>query len=109
MPAVTAASTPDVLARVVPANPLRRRELVARRQIVRAMAERGEAQGARVRAVVETGEAETVIVETARQEGADLIVLGTDVRPGTDRLFLGPRVERILRDAPCPVVVVNAG
>ena len=106
---LTAASVPDVLARVVPANPLRRRELEARRQIVRAIAERGEAQGARVRTVVETGEAETVIVDTARKEGADLIVLGTDVRPGTDRLFLGPRVERILRDAPCPVVVVNAG
>jgi nucleotide-binding universal stress UspA family protein len=62
---VTAASAPDVLAGVLPANPLRRRELVARRQIVRAMAERGRAQGARVRASVEIGEPEAVILEAA--------------------------------------------
>ena len=42
----------------------------------------------------------------AEELGVGLCVLGTDVRPGSERLFLGPRVERILEDAPCPVLVV---
>lgn len=83
-------------------------ELDARRQIAEAIAERGRAGGATARALVAEGTPETAIVEMARSGGFDLIVLGTDVKPGPDRLFLGPRVERILRDAPCPVVIVNA-
>ncbi|HET7041575.1 MAG TPA: universal stress protein, partial [Gemmatimonadales bacterium] len=38
----------------------------------------------------------------------DLLVLGTSVRAGTTRLHLGPRVEFLVRQAPCPVVVVNS-
>ena len=84
------------------------RESEARRQIAEALAERGRAGGANARASVEVGLLEAVVVETALREGIDLIVMGTDVKPGSDRLFLGPRVEHILRTAPCPVVIVNA-
>ena len=42
-----------------------------------------------------------VIMEVAKEELADLIVLGTNIRAGHDRLYLGPRVEKILRDSPC--------
>jgi Kef-type K+ transport system membrane component KefB/nucleotide-binding universal stress UspA family protein len=52
-------------------------------------------------------EIEEVILEIARKEQHDLIILGTDVHPVSDRLFLGQRVERILRSAPCPVIVLN--
>jgi Kef-type K+ transport system membrane component KefB len=48
------------------------------------------------------------IVERARELSVDLIVLGTSIRVGGERLYLGPRVERILANAPCPVVVVNS-
>lgn len=51
---------------------------------------------------------DAAIVEVAEQLGHDLIILGTDVHPGSERLFLGPRVERILDAAPCPVIVVNS-
>lgn len=50
---------------------------------------------------------ESVILEMARKESSDLIILGTNLRIGTQRLFLGPRVERILNNAPCPVIVIN--
>jgi hypothetical protein len=33
--------------------------------------------------------------------------VGTNVRVGSSRLFLGPRVERLLINAPCPVIVLN--
>lgn len=38
----------------------------------------------------------------------DLLILGTEVRAGTARLHLGPRVERLVREALCPVVVLNS-
>ncbi len=39
--------------------------------------------------------------------GADLLVIGTSVRAGTARLFLGHRVENLVRNAPCPVLILN--
>lgn len=84
------------------------RELEARRQIVDELVERGRLLRAQTRGAVEVGTSvEAAILETARREDIDLILLGTDVRPGSDRLFLGPGVERILQGAPCPVIVVN--
>jgi nucleotide-binding universal stress UspA family protein len=38
----------------------------------------------------------------------DLIILGTNIRAGTERLYMGSRVERILNQAHCPVIVVNS-
>ncbi len=50
---------------------------------------------------------ESVILEYAKHYDMDLILLGTGVRPGSHRLFLGPRVEWVLEHAECPVVVLN--
>jgi nucleotide-binding universal stress UspA family protein len=47
------------------------------------------------------------ILEAAAGGSFDLILMGTGVRPGGKGLFLGPRVERILAAADCPVVVFN--
>jgi nucleotide-binding universal stress UspA family protein len=70
--------------------------------------ELGVMQGIPVQAEVEVGiEPEAVILQTARKENIDLIILGTHVSVGSDRLYLGPRVERILSNAPCPVIVIN--
>ena len=52
-------------------------------------------------------EPEEAILDTARRINADLVVLGTSVRTASQRLFLGPRVERVLASCPCPVVVFN--
>ena len=37
----------------------------------------------------------------------DLMVIGTGLRVGSPRLFFGPKVERLLHESPCSVVVVN--
>ncbi|MDH4116815.1 MAG: cation:proton antiporter [Acidimicrobiia bacterium] len=47
------------------------------------------------------------IVAAAVDHRADLVVLGTDLRPGSVRLHLGNRVETVLRTAPCPVFILN--
>lgn len=71
--------------------------------------ELGELQGVATSAEVRGHRSpDQAIIERARELGADLIVLGTSVSVGSDRLYLGPRVERILANAPCPVVVVNS-
>jgi Kef-type K+ transport system membrane component KefB/nucleotide-binding universal stress UspA family protein len=72
------------------------------------MRKAGQLKGIPAKTEVKVGaEIEEVILEIAQKEQYDLIVLGTDVHPVSDRLFLGPRVERILRNAPCPVIVLN--
>jgi nucleotide-binding universal stress UspA family protein len=50
---------------------------------------------------------ETGILEAIDEFAADLLVVGTSVRAGTTRLHLGPRVEYLARNAPCPVVIIN--
>jgi len=52
--------------------------------------------------------AEEGILKYIDESRPDLLILGTEVRAGTTRLHLGPRVERLVREAPCPVVVVNS-
>jgi nucleotide-binding universal stress UspA family protein len=48
-----------------------------------------------------------VIVEHARNWRADLIVMGTHGRRGMDRVLLGSDAERVLREAPVPVLLVR--
>lgn len=50
--------------------------------------------------------AEGILAFIAEAE-PDLMILGTQVRAGTTRLQLGPRVETLVRTAQCPVVVLN--
>lgn len=47
------------------------------------------------------------IVDAARSEGADLIVLGTHGRHGVGRSIFGSVSDHVVRHAPCPVVVVR--
>ena len=78
-------------------------------QIVEELREIGELQRVLTATDVRVGpDPETVILDVASRERIDLIILGTDIRPGSGRLFLGPRVERILDNAPCPVIVINS-
>lgn len=68
----------------------------------------GEAFGVKTEAMVEHGDSpEDKIHEVAVENDIDLIIVGTNIRPGTNRLYLGPRVENILEASPCPVLVFN--
>jgi len=79
-------------------------------QIVGELRDMGELLGVKSHADIRMGEdISDTIIDVAREENVDLIILGTSIRPGADRLYLGPKVEHILNDAPCPVVVVNSG
>ena len=85
------------------------RRLAAGQAIVGELAALGQAYGIRTLPLVRIGNApDETTLQIAEELGCGLILLGTDVRPGSDRLFLGPRVERILEAARAPVVVYNA-
>jgi nucleotide-binding universal stress UspA family protein len=93
----------------VPASPETQERLVreARERLEQALPpdERRQFGGmieARIGDVAET------ILETARDQKVDLIVMGTHGRHGIAHLLLGSVAERVLRDAPCPVLTAHA-
>jgi nucleotide-binding universal stress UspA family protein len=47
------------------------------------------------------------IVQTAEEKEVDLIVMGTAGRVGLDRFLLGSVAEKVVRTAPCSVMVVH--
>jgi universal stress protein A len=47
------------------------------------------------------------IVDYARDNGIDLIVMGTHGRGTLGHLFMGSVAERVVRTAPCPVLTVR--
>ncbi|HXD96793.1 MAG TPA: universal stress protein [Candidatus Acidoferrum sp.] len=65
------------------------------------------AEGVATRSVVRVGEPAVEIVRLAAEEHADMIVMGTQGRTGLERLLLGSVAERVIRQAPCPVLTVR--
>lgn len=82
-------------------------EEAARKQLDATLAEddRRELNG-RATLLASIGAA-TGIVQYAKDEGVDLIVLGTHGRSGWSHLLLGSVAEKVLRMAPCPVLTVR--
>lgn len=54
---------------------------------------------------VRTGTPAEVILQSAADLNADMIVLGTHRRSGLEKLLLGSVAERVLHEAPCPVLI----
>ena len=84
------------------------RRLTFAHQTVDELKRLGESLNVNTFTEIEIGEEPSkVILKMSKEKNFDLIILGTDIRPGTDKLYLGPRVERILNNCTCPVLVVN--
>jgi len=48
------------------------------------------------------------IVDTAEDKGADVIIMGTHGRTGLPHAIIGSVAEKVVRLAPCPVLVTRA-
>ena len=48
------------------------------------------------------------ILKFARENGVDLIVMGTHGRSGLDRVIFGSTAEKVVRNAECPVLTVRS-
>lgn len=57
--------------------------------------------------VVLEGDPGAEIARYAADAGIDVIVIGTHGRTGVDRLVMGSVAERVMREAPCSVLVVK--
>jgi nucleotide-binding universal stress UspA family protein len=68
---------------------------------------KARAEGLSARAVALSGVAHEEIVQLARDERADLVVIGTHGRGGINRALLGSVADRVVRLAPCPVLTVR--
>jgi nucleotide-binding universal stress UspA family protein len=64
--------------------------------------------GVAPRSEVLDGEVAEVLLETATQEGVDLIVISSHGRSGVSRWVYGSVAERVLGHAPCPVLVLRS-
>ena len=79
-----------------------RRELLAQELV-----ERGRMAGIDVSFLIWTGDPGDMIVEAAEAEHADMVLVGSHGRGAVGRLFLGSVSEHVVRNAPCPVLVVR--
>ncbi|HEX2229616.1 MAG TPA: universal stress protein [Candidatus Binatia bacterium] len=62
----------------------------------------------RVRQKVEFDTPEKSIVATAKAEAVDLIIMASRRKRGLARMFLDSVTEKVIRNAPCPVVAIPA-
>ncbi|MFQ6111704.1 MAG: universal stress protein [Nitrospinota bacterium] len=66
-----------------------------------------ELKDLKTRKILSVGKPHEEIVRAAREEGADLIVMGTHGRHGLSHLLMGSVAERVVRIAPVPVFTVR--
>ncbi|HEY9856956.1 MAG TPA: universal stress protein [Stenomitos sp.] len=67
-----------------------------------------KARGIRARTLHRVGPAPEIIVSVAREEKADMIVVGSHGRSGLQRFLLGSVSEKVLAHAPCTVLITRA-
>jgi len=61
----------------------------------------------RFQVLLKEGEPFVEIIQTARKESVDLIVMGTHGRTGLDHVFFGSTAEKVVRKSPYPVLTIR--
>lgn len=61
----------------------------------------------RCQTMVRKGSAQLEILDAAKELGSDLIILGSHGRTGVERLLMGSTVEKVVRRAGCPILIVR--
>ncbi|MGV3721695.1 MAG: universal stress protein [Actinomycetota bacterium] len=72
-----------------------------------ALVDRFAASGTRVVTEIRSGDPAQGLLDVARDEGADLIVVGSHGRGVLEQFLLGSVSQQVLRHAPCSVLVVR--
>ena len=66
-----------------------------------------DTEGVEIEAELGNGAPFAEIIKFARENGIDLIIMGTHGRTGVAHTLLGSVAERVVRKSPCPVMVVR--
>jgi nucleotide-binding universal stress UspA family protein len=64
-------------------------------------------QGIQVHSVLQTGDITELVLQTVRDDGGDLLVLGTRGKTGAGRAALGAIARRLLARNECPIMTVT--
>jgi nucleotide-binding universal stress UspA family protein len=89
------------------------RELLAEKEMqvaennAKAVKEAAQKEGVAVQAFVMTGKPADAIIETAKENNADIIIVGSHGRTGVERLLMGSVAERVIVLASCAVLVAK--
>jgi nucleotide-binding universal stress UspA family protein len=78
-----------------------------RASLAQELVERGRELGVPVSFLVWEGDPGDMIVAAAEAEHADMVLVGSHGRGAVGRFFLGSVSEHVVRNAPCPVLVVR--
>jgi len=62
---------------------------------------------ANVKTVIKTGKPFVEIIETAKEEDIDLIIIATHGHSGVEHILFGSTAEKVVRKAPCPVLTLR--
>ncbi|MBT8365481.1 MAG: universal stress protein, partial [Deltaproteobacteria bacterium] len=57
--------------------------------------------------LVEFGLAAEKIIEAAKEKDADMIIMATHGRTGLSHALIGSVAEKVVRQAPCPVLTIR--
>jgi nucleotide-binding universal stress UspA family protein len=106
---LVAVSAVDVPSELYAESPKTVEELVKKaRSYVEAIKNEAGQTGIKTEVIVREGEAYRVITDTARETGANIIVMGSHGRTGLKRLLMGSVTEKVIGHTPCPVLVVKS-
>ncbi len=72
-----------------------------------AVCQRKYVYGVNIEYSITEGRPADAICALAKEISADMIVMGSHSRPGLRHVFLGSVAEKVLRSAPCPVLIVH--
>ncbi|MDI6644244.1 MAG: universal stress protein [Methanobacteriaceae archaeon] len=68
----------------------------------------GQCKTINFKSQIRDGKPHQVILDTIHNENIDLVVMGAAGLHGLDKMILGSVTERVIREAPCPVMVVRS-
>jgi nucleotide-binding universal stress UspA family protein len=77
------------------------------KSIVEDVKNKAVSEGIKAEGSVKEGDAYKSIVDIAKKQKADAIIMGSHGRTGLKRLLMGSVTERVIGHAPCPILVVK--
>lgn len=63
--------------------------------------------GTTIKTIIKTGKPFVEIIETAKEENIDLIIIATHGHSGVEHILFGSTAEKVVRKAPCPVLTLR--
>jgi nucleotide-binding universal stress UspA family protein len=97
----------DVDFAAMQAEKLADQEMHAAEKNAKAVKDAAAKEGLEAKAFVMTGKPADAVMEIAKDEKADLVVVGSHGRTGLDKLLMGSVAERVIVLAPCAVLAVK--